>query len=245
MNYYAYCGGDPVNYTDPTGHSFLKKMRKRARKAARKMKRRIRKHVRKYKRKISRKVKKAAARRFPNTYRKARRVYRGAKRMSSRMKTKEGRKELRTAAKKKAKRLLRKASTKAGEVGRKAGKKATRIVASSPAKAFYKRTSRRIAIANYAKIAIDASNDIDEGKSSSQVVSEAYVDAMFATASIGFGAVAAATTLALVSTPIGWGAIIGTGISIGASFLFDYAINKRLGKDKKSLKKRTCDFLMR
>ena len=34
LNLYMYCGGDPINYTDPTGHGFLKKLYKKLVKAA-------------------------------------------------------------------------------------------------------------------------------------------------------------------------------------------------------------------
>ena len=34
LNLYMYCGGDPINYTDPTGHGFLKKLFKKLVKAA-------------------------------------------------------------------------------------------------------------------------------------------------------------------------------------------------------------------
>ena len=29
LNLYMYCGGDPINYTEPTGHGFLKRLYKK------------------------------------------------------------------------------------------------------------------------------------------------------------------------------------------------------------------------
>ena len=75
LNYYTYCAGDPVNYTDPTGHSF----KKRKKKARRIRKKPTKKSIKSFFKKVAGKAKKAVSKRYPNAYRKAARVYNGAK----------------------------------------------------------------------------------------------------------------------------------------------------------------------
>ena len=68
LNYYTYCAGDPVNYTDPTGHNFLKRVKKKAKKLKRKAKRKFKKFRKRVKRAKAR-VKKAVRRSAKNARR--------------------------------------------------------------------------------------------------------------------------------------------------------------------------------
>lgn len=72
QNLYGYCAGDPVNYTDPTGHSFFSKLRKRVRHAVKRVHHRVRRVVRSIPRRVTRCVRRV--------YRRARHVVRSAAR---------------------------------------------------------------------------------------------------------------------------------------------------------------------
>lgn len=72
QNLYGYCAGDPVNYTDPTGHSFFSKLRKWVRHAVKRVHHRVRRVVRSIPRRVTRCVRRV--------YRRARHVVRSAAR---------------------------------------------------------------------------------------------------------------------------------------------------------------------
>lgn len=106
-------------------------------------------------------------------------------------------------------------------------------------------TSRTLNVIEYVQnVGLPAYRDYKSGKSASEIVSHAYVNAMFATASIGAGAVAGIAFIALFSNPAGLVMLGGAAVSIAASAAFDYYTDKKKFGNK-TIKERTYDFMSR
>lgn len=96
---------------------------------------------------------------------------------------------------------------------------------------------------SYNEVASEAYNNYSAEKSVDEVVGNAYVSAMFTTASIGVGVAASAAFLCMFTNPAGLamlGAIVVSGL---ASYGFNRAMDSKI--KGKSIKEMTVDYMMR
>ena len=206
LNLYMYCGGDPINYTDPTGHGFLKRLYKKLVKAATKSS----------SRKASRKTTKKSTHRASATVRRkavVKRVSSAAKKVKK--KTKNNKKKNKKTFGKNKKTIT--AKIKVSTKGIKLTGEAVNV----------------LSLANVTKDVSESIYDNVKGRSSfSKTANEASTELLFGVTSVAVGlyTTLGVTALATVAFgPVGWATAFGitAGIIAGAAFN-NYVNNKKI-----------------
>ena len=235
LNLYMYCGGDPINYTDPTGHGFLKKLFKKL-------------GFSKTTKKSNKRTSKSATKKASHKATAGKRKKSSGSRIKNYVgKIKKKAKSIKKTIKEKGKAVTQKIKTTASKTKKTISEKAASM------KSRFKKTERTIwnkgtdakGRRNYTKGGIQslkaingtgyamAATDmvtgvydsIKEGKDTEGVINDAIVNATFIAAGIVVGAAAA------FFIPVSVGAVTAAAISFSASAIFNIAVDASGAKD--------------